>query len=83
MQEWNRGLPSGALALAHTHPTRDIQKPSKHDIALAKRINIPVYTICRGGIWKATPGGAIIKILPLNWFKEMKANKRLKAEVTN
>lgn len=83
MQVWNRGLPSGAVALAHTHPNKDIQRPSKHDIALAKRINIPVYTICRGGVWKATPDGVITKILPLNWFKEMKANKRLKAEIAN
>jgi hypothetical protein len=75
VQRFN-GLPVGAVALAHTHPTKDIQKPSDQDVSIAREIKIPVYTICRAGIWKINPDGVIVKIQPLNWFKEMKAKKK-------
>jgi hypothetical protein len=37
----------GVVAIAHTHPTSDIQKPSDKDLALAKAIKLPIYTLCR------------------------------------
>ena len=76
IQRFN-GLPVGAVALAHTHPTRDIQRPSNQDVSIAKQTKIPVYTICKMGIWKSMPDGTTIKIKPRNWFKEMKAKKEL------
>jgi hypothetical protein len=75
VQRFN-GLPVAAVALLHTHPTKDIQKPSDQDVSIAREIKIPVYTICRAGIWKINPDGVIVKIQPLNWFKEMKAKKK-------
>jgi hypothetical protein len=75
VQRFN-GLPVDAVALLHTHPTKDIQKPSDQDVSIAREIKIPVYTICRAGIWKINPDGVIVKIQPLNWFKEMKAKKK-------
>lgn len=75
IQRFN-GLPVGAAALAHTHPNSDIQNPSNQDVSTAKTIKIPVYTICRSGIWKILPDGTIVKIKPLNWFKEMKKAKK-------
>jgi hypothetical protein len=77
MQIWTGPIPGGAVAIAHTHPTSDIQKPSEADIALAKRINLPVYTICRSGIFKANKDGVVVKIKPLNWFKELKAKAKV------
>jgi hypothetical protein len=81
MQIWTGPAPLGTVAIAHTHPTSDIQKPSDKDIALAKRIDIPVYTICRAGIFKADKKGIVTKIKPLNWFKEIRS--KLKAEKAN
>jgi proteasome lid subunit RPN8/RPN11 len=80
MQVWNASAPPHVVAIAHTHATSDIQKPSENDIALAKRIDLPVYTICRAGIWKADGEGVVVKIKPVNWFKEMKAKARAEKE---
>ena len=76
MQVWSQPIPDKAVAIAHTHPTSDIQKPSDADIKLAERLKIPVYTICRAGIWKAHSDGLVKKTNPLNWFKELKAKAR-------
>jgi hypothetical protein len=76
LQRWTFTVPNGVVAIAHTHATSDIQKPSDHDIALAKKIDLPIYTICRAGIWKADEKGIVTKIKPANWFKEMKAKAR-------
>src|SRR5262245_55236330 len=59
MQKWSFQMPRGVVAIAHTHATGDIQKPSDHDIALAKELDLPVYTICRAGIFKADTKGVV------------------------
>lgn len=70
---WNGPIPSGAIAIAHTHPANDIAQPSKNDISTAKKIRLPIYTISIGGIWKVTPDGAVYRIKGFNWHKEIKA----------
>ncbi|HSE39537.1 MAG TPA: hypothetical protein VLH08_02125 [Acidobacteriota bacterium] len=76
-QVWNQLIPEGVVAIAHTHPTSDIQKPSDKDVALAKAIKLPVYTICKAGIFKASPDGAITRIQPRDWFKPLKEKQKL------
>jgi len=77
MRMWHGLIPRGVVGIAHTHATSDIQKPSKADISLAKRLHLPVYVICMAGIWKVDEEGTVTKIKPLNWFKEMKAKARM------
>ena len=72
-QAWNRPIPHGAVAIAHTHAADDNAKPSANDILTAKRVQLPVYTISIGGIWKVTPDGTVYHIKAFNWHKEIKA----------
>jgi hypothetical protein len=70
-QVWNLPIPSGALAIAHTHPITESGRPSSQDISTAKRIKLTIYTISRGGIWKVTPNGSIIRIRGQIGYKQM------------
>jgi hypothetical protein len=47
-QVWNRPIPNGAIAIAHTHAAHAIQKPSLYDASTAKKIKLTIYTISRG-----------------------------------
>src|SRR3990172_1688315 len=53
-QEWDGPLPHQAVALAHTHPDHLDPKPSEQDGSVARKIQIPLYTLTRKGIWKVT-----------------------------
>lgn len=77
---WSQIVPDGVIAVAHTHPTRDIQKPSDQDISLAKTIKLPVYTICKGGIFKTDADGLITQIQPKDWYKPLKTQKLAESE---
>jgi hypothetical protein len=72
-QVWNRPIPNGAIAIAHTHAANDIQEPSLKDASTAKKIKLPIYMISRGGIWKVTFEGIINRIDGYNWHKKVKA----------
>jgi hypothetical protein len=72
-QVWTLPIPSGAVAIAHTHPTIDSEKPSKTDALTAKKLNLPIYTISRSGVWKVTPSGFITRVKNRNWRKKIEA----------
>ena len=58
------------VAAVHTHPPSVDPKPSKGDALVAARLNIPIYTISRKGIWKISPDGTIIQEAKRHWQKE-------------
>jgi hypothetical protein len=71
-QVWNFPIPSGAIAIAHTHPTIRAEKPSLDDVSTAKKIKLPIYTISYRGIWKVTPDGVVTQTQNYKWRKEIK-----------
>jgi hypothetical protein len=54
-------IPSGTIAIAHTHP-RDTPHPSTHDIAVAKRLSIPVVVLTPRWITVVEPDGTLRRI---------------------
>lgn len=56
---WRGPAPEGALAVVHTHPRTADPRPSSGDVALARRLGLPVYTLTRGGLWAALSDGTI------------------------
>ncbi|MCI0446112.1 hypothetical protein L0244_23030 [bacterium] len=71
---WRGALPEKVIAVVHTHPQKVDPKPSKEDGLVARRLNIPVYTISRKGIWKITPDRKVIQEAGVQWYKEVKEN---------
>jgi hypothetical protein len=50
-----RGIvPPNVLLIVHTHPDRR-RRPSDHDMKEARRLQIPIWVLTRGGIWAANP----------------------------
>jgi hypothetical protein len=70
---WHEQIPNDVLAQAHTHPDNVEAKPSSPDQAIAKKLNIPVYTISRRGIWKADPDGTVVQVADKHWYKVAKS----------
>lgn len=71
--EWGGPVPADAVAIAHTHPTAGDPKPSPEDVATARRLGVPVYTVSRSGIWKAVPDGSIVPVDDSRWWSGCKA----------
>jgi hypothetical protein len=67
---WEKAIPKNIIAAVHTHPPTVDPKPSKGDALVAARLNIPIYTISRKGIWKVLPDGRIIQEAKRQWQKE-------------
>ncbi len=71
--------PEGTVAIVHTHP-RWSDEPSPEDIALAKRVALPVYVLTRSNITVATIGGKVSWVVAshywsgtMNWVSEKRA----------
>lgn len=62
---WKGKVPSNVIALAHTH--RKNPKPSQKDTLVAKKLNIPIYTISRSGIWKVAADGTLTMVANQHW----------------
>lgn len=56
---WRGPAPDGALAVVHTHPRAADPRPSAGDVALARRLGLPVYTLTRTGLWAARTDGTV------------------------
>jgi hypothetical protein len=69
---WKGAVPENIIAQIHTHPAIDDPKPSRSDRALARKINIPLYTISGSGIWKVMPDGTVTKIAGVDWFESIR-----------
>ena len=71
---WRNGeIPAQTVAIAHTHPQKVDPKPSSHDVSLARRLNLPIYTISRKGIWKVPPAGTIQQEASPHWHKALES----------
>jgi proteasome lid subunit RPN8/RPN11 len=66
--QWKGPAPAGAVAIVHTHPVMVDPKPSEQDIATARQLGVPVYTVSRSGIWKAEPDGSIVPVDDARWW---------------
>lgn len=66
---WHGPMPKNAIAQAHTHPECSQPQPSTTDVALCRRIGVPIYTISDRGIWVATPDGKITKVTNADWTR--------------
>lgn len=73
-------IPPGTIAIAHTHPfTAEV--PSRGDIAQAKRIGLPIYTISQWSLYVAEPSGDVVPLIVRhNWLRSPKPAEFLKAE---
>jgi RHS repeat-associated protein len=67
-------MPSGTVAIVHTHPTRSVPQPVKQDPNAARTVsvwagrNAPIYTVHRDGIFKYDPQtGMITQEEPASW----------------
>lgn len=78
-EEWPAGKPwpVGTVAVAHTHPNKANHRPSTGDRATADRINLPIYTITRSGIYKYDPvTRATTQEEDSSWAERAKQSKR-------
>ncbi|PWT87401.1 MAG: hypothetical protein C5B54_12390 [Acidobacteria bacterium] len=69
-QHWSGNLPENLAAQVHTHPDRVDPKPSAEDKLVAQKMSIPLYTVSRNGVWKASPNGEITQEKGSGWFKD-------------
>jgi len=61
-------IPAGTVAIAHTHPLQADQHPSGGDIALAKKIGLPIYVVTRRNLYVVDSSGVVIELLTrTNW----------------
>jgi hypothetical protein len=63
-------LPEGTVAVAHNHPL-ELPRPSRGDIAEAKRIGLPIYVVTRWRVWVVDPstGDQVELIRDRNWTR--------------
>lgn len=55
---WNGRMPSGVVAVIHTHPS-DVPRPSRQDLAEARRLSMPFYVVSRTSLCMAGSDGDI------------------------
>ena len=66
-EKWVGGVPTNLVAQVHTHPVSSDPKPSFKDHVVSRKVNAPLYTVSRKGIWRINPGGKVIQIAGSNW----------------
>ncbi len=69
---WYGAVPHNTIAQIHTHTDHVDPRPANKDIAFAKRIGIPIYTISSGGIWVADRYGVVKKVYGPGWHKNLR-----------
>lgn len=55
---WNGRMPSGVVAVIHTHPSQ-VPRPSRQDLAEARRLSMPFYVVSRTSLCMAGSDGGI------------------------
>jgi hypothetical protein len=81
-ERWKGDVPPNLVAQVHTHPISTDPKPSFKDHVFSNKVNAPLYTVSRKGIWRVSPGGKVIKIAGSNWHMNLyKFNCSTKAPV--
>ena len=51
-----------AVAFLHTHNDWYGPRPSKQDVAVARKLHISVYVLSKSGLLKITPDGNIVQL---------------------
>ena len=69
-EHYRGGIPTGAVAVAHTHPLY-AEQPSRGDVAESKRIGLPIYVITRWNLYVVDPrtGERVLLIVHKNWMR--------------
>ncbi len=70
-ETWHGLIPQDAVGQAHTHPSGTDPRPSGNDVAVARRLGMPVYTVSRSGIWMASPEGEIRQLADSHWYQSL------------
>jgi hypothetical protein len=75
-KEFTFGWTSNIIAVVHTHPNGVDPKPAGHDLQLADRFLIPVFTITQRGMYVYDPGIRKTSMVQdgLNWLDSSKWN---------
>lgn len=55
---WSGLMPSGVVAVIHTHPSQ-VPRPSRQDLAEARRLAMPFYVVSRSSLCVAGSDGGI------------------------
>lgn len=67
-------IPSGAVAVVHTHPNSKGEKPSTGDQDQARKLGLPFYVVTGQSIWR-TDGASESQVAPDDWWKAYKKTK--------
>ncbi|HSB11941.1 MAG TPA: hypothetical protein VLM38_20815 [Blastocatellia bacterium] len=54
-KQFTFGWHPATIAVVHTHPNSSNPKPQDHDVALADKYRVPVFTITSRGMWVYDP----------------------------
>lgn len=68
-EAWVGPRPPDTVALVHTHPTDTSPLPSAMDVQTAATSRVPVYTVSRSGVYKATPEGEVVEVESGGWLE--------------
>src|SRR5262245_11156255 len=71
---WKGRAPSYAVAIVHTHPNNDDERPSYCDLLTAKKLGIALYVISNKGIWSVDASGYQSKQADSGWYKPRACN---------
>jgi hypothetical protein len=65
-------IPAGTVAIVHTHP-KSLPNPSYGDVALARKLNLPVYVLTRTSITR-TSGGKTTELVAVGDWNPARSN---------
>jgi hypothetical protein len=70
-------LPTGVIAIAHTHPElTHLRMPSSHDAALARHSGLDVYVITHAEIWLAQGvSGRVVRVVCNGSWSAMRVSR--------
>lgn len=63
---WRGAIPTGTVAIAHTHPVT-MPQPSRNDIAIAARLQLPFVVVSRTHLYIAYPSGKTMVLASRGW----------------
>ncbi len=66
--KFHGAIPQGTVAIVHTHPP-EMERPSRGDLAEAKRLGLPIYVVTFWQVWVADPTSetALLIVAKTSW----------------
>jgi len=76
-------IPPGTVAIVHTHPPM-MERPSRGDLAEAKRLGLPIYVVTFWQVWVADPSSetALLIVSQKSWRSAERNGCRPSIELT-